>query len=676
MTDSTSLHFPYYGCVSAVMIFLTAWVAAQALDDRRLKRFGNPQLLGLAGLWPHRICSALFLAGAAGALAALVGGTSTPSHLPSDSPGLVVFLVDPPARLPGRPFIDTVWGDYGRDLRLAVESIKPERIAVYLCGSPPRIAVPATKDIPGALLLLDAGSPDYEASTASAVEASVEALRLISSRADPEAASAVVVVSPKAEQDIDAAANAVRGGPPVIFVRSTLGKETLGYRREGPNTQWMHLDLPEPLRASATNLPRQDKGPEWPDTQVLALTAFLLLFLECAYRLAWSDSEGSTRRTLPHRGRCDTMAEGTSGTGFSRCLLLAMICLAARHTDASPSGQTGASHSISLEAIGPHVAVVTEISDEEPYVGQQFSVIYKLRCSIPPAAVDVDPQDFTGFWTVTAPTTGQARAEPVTLNGRTATDFLLRQLIVFPLRAGKQALPPLQLKIKQNVGSRDDWDLTRRMRPVAVNVRPVPVTEDKRDAFFMVGSLEARLSGGDGGRTHEAVLEVEGTANLDFFRPEQWLKTRDGQPVLIRLRDAETLIQTRDYEGKRRLALLQRQRWVVSAFAGKSAAVRVESFSVPFFDPQATIWRSLQVPAFALGDGSGAPEAAQILRPDLGSPGQSHRRVFRPSAPVTIAFTVSCLALLAVIVARLRRRTVEHGATLLTQKIRRAGTSS
>jgi hypothetical protein len=579
--------------------------------------------------------------------------------MPGNSPGLVVFLVEPPGRSPGVPYIDTLWGEQSRDLRLVVESIKPERIEVYIAGSPPRLVVPATKDVPGALLLLDAGSADYDASKAGAFETSVETVRVIASRSDTEVPCAVVVVSPRTEPEIDAAANPARDGPPVIFVRSTLGKGPPGYRAQGPNAQWMRLDLPEPLRAFAGNLSHQHREPVWPGAQVLALTAFLALYLEGALRLSWSYGAGLRCRMLRHLFRRGKPAEEGPSPEFSGSLLLVMICLAAGYVAASPADD--ASHRISLESITPHIAVVTEVSDEEPYVGQQFSVIYKLRCSIPPTAVDVDPQDFTGFWTVTAPAAGQARPEPVTLSGRPATDFLLRQLIVFPLRPGRQALPPLRLKIKEGASSRDDWDLTRHTRAVGINVRPVPVTEGKRDAFFMVGSLDVRLSNGDPDNARESVLEVRGTANLDFFRPEQWLKSRDEQPLLIRLRDAESLVQTRDYEGKRRLTLLQRRKWSVRVYAGESAGTGIEPFRVPFFDPEASGWRSVEVPVFVPRTGTGT---AQARNPDseVAGPRQLRGRVTGFSPPVIIAFAVSCLALLAVMIAGRRRGTVETGS--------------
>jgi hypothetical protein len=652
MTEGAALHFPYHGCFSAVIIFLAAYSAVQVLHQRRLRRFGNPQLLGLTGLWPRRICSGIFLAATVGALVALHAGPGARSGMPGAKPGLVVFLIDPPGRPPGISYIEAPWREYGRELRLVVESIRPERVAVYVCGSPPRMVVPATEDVPGALLLLDAGSADYEVPTAGSVETSVRAIRLIASRADAEAPCAVVAVSPRAESEIDAVANSSWGEPPVIFIQSTLGKGTPGYRSEGPRAQWMRLELPESLRAFVRSLLQREGQPGWPDGQVLALIAFLALYLESVLRLLWSAAAASGRRIFPHAVPRDTAAQERPVPGLSTPLLLVMICLASGNAAGAPSADPGgAAHRILIEGITPHVAVVTEVSDEEPYVGQQFSVIYKLRCSIPPTAVDVDPQDFTGFWTVTAPTSGQARPEPVTLNGRAATDFLLRQLIVFPLRPGRQALPALRLKMKQGSSSLDDWDLTTHTRPFEVDVRPVPATQEGRDTFSLVGSLEAKLSDGEPDKADEAILEIQGTANLAFFRPENWLKNGDGKPLLIRLRDAETLVQTRDYEGKRRLTFLQRRKWTVGVLSGERTGIGLKPFSIPFFDPEASTWRTQEIPAFVPGSNVRASRARAAIDTETVELRPSHAHAPRYSTPVIIAFTVSCMSLLVVMIA-------------------------
>jgi hypothetical protein len=148
----------------------------------------------------------------------------------------------------------------------------------------------------------------------------------------------------------------------------------------------------QPLKALATDLQRKTTA-GFATRPLLALTAFLLLFLEYAIRLSWAAGGGSGSR-IPYAGaqagrrlrsRPFQVCDGRAGLpGGEACW---------RNRTFEPGREA---HSTSLDALSPHVAVVTEISHGAAFVGQQLSVIYKLRCSIPPLAVD-DPQDFTGF---------------------------------------------------------------------------------------------------------------------------------------------------------------------------------------------------------------------------------------------------------------------------------------
>jgi hypothetical protein len=182
-------------------------------------------------------------------------------------------------------------------------------------------------------------------------------------------------------------------------------------------------------------------------------------------------------------------------------------------------------------------------------------------------------------------------------------------------------------------------------------VRPVPATQEGRDTFSLVGSLEAKLSDGEPDKADEAILEIQGTANLAFFRPENWLKNGDGKPLLIRLRDAETLVQTRDYEGKRRLTFLQRRKWTVGVLSGERTGIGLKPFSIPFFDPEASTWRTQEIPAFVPGSNVRASRARAAIDTETVELRPSHAHAPRYSTPVIIAFTVSCMSLLVVMIA-------------------------
>jgi hypothetical protein len=665
--SNSTCHLAFYGAMATAIILLGALFAAQALHDHRLRTFGNPRLLGFAGLWPRRICSAVLLAAAAGALVSLIGGSGIDPS--AEDAGLTVYLVDPPGHSHGALNAGATWEDYLGDLQQVVQNVGSERVSIYISGSPPRLVVPATRDLTGAMQLLDAGSPHYEASSAADISASVDAVGLILSRQGAAAVPPLIVVSPRTAQEIDVAAGAVRPATRILFVHSTMGKGTLEYRRGTASAQWATLHSPGFRRSPAENLSRSYRKARPLDAPDLALIAFLSLFLELTLRL-YRPIGGRSWVSILRTAGAALSRIGKAGVSANAARILALLIGLASSLEAAsvPSQQPGTAHRILQEALNPHLAVITEVSNVEPHVGEQFSVVYKLRCSIPPAAVDVDPQDVTGFWTVTAPTRGEARAEAVTLNGRPATDFLLRQLIAFPLRPGKQVLPPLRLKIKQQGGSREDWDLKASTQSVEVEVSPVPGGGEARKGYLIVGSLEGRVTGAGRDGARAAVLEIEGTANLDFFAPEQWLKYLDAPGVKVRLKDKESLIQTRDYEGKRRLSLLQRQRWTVYAIPWGNAAVQVASFSVPFFDPEASKWRTLDLPSFVLGAGSAASRDAQeAFHHDRDTPGQSRHGPRGTWVHVAIALTVCLLALLVLAIAESRNRAGSRPAALVGQ---------
>jgi hypothetical protein len=646
----------FYGPMAAAILLLGALFAAQALHARRLRTFGNPRLLGFAGLWPRRICSAVLLATSVGALFPLIGGSGVDPS--AEDAGLAVYMVDPPGRSQDALNAGARWEHYLGDLQQVMENVGSEKIAIYISGSPTRLVVPATRDLTGAVQLLDAGSPHYEPSSTAEISASVDAVGLILSRKGAAAVPPVIVVSPRTTQEIDMAAGRARPATRVLFVHSALGKGRLKYRRGRENAQWVTVQSPGSWRSFAVNPPRSHREARSLAAPDLALIAFLSLFLELALRLYRPTGGRSWASILRRAGAAVRRAGNASVSVKATCLLALLIGLTSGQSAASvPSQQPGTAHRILQEALDPHLAVITEVSNVEPYVGEQFSVVYKLRCSIPPAGVDIDPQDVTGFWTVTAPTRGEARAEVVTLNGRPATDFLLRQLIAFPLRPGKQLLPPLRLKIKRQGGSSEDWDLKASTQSVEVEVRPVPGAGEARDGYLIVGSLKGKLTGGDWDGAREAVLEIEGTANLDLFAAEQWLKHLDTPGIKVRLKDKESLIQTRDYEGKRRLSLLQRQRWTVSAMPWGDAAVRLASFSVPFFDPEASKRRTLDLPSFVLGAGSATSrEAQETLGHDRDTPPQSPCGPHGTWIHVATASTVCTLVLLVLVIAESRNR--------------------
>jgi len=259
--------------------------------------------------------------------------------------------------------------------------------------------------------------------------------------------------------------------------------------------------------------------------------------------------------------------------------------------------------SIFLTELESDLAIVTEMSLTNPVVGQQFSIVYRLRVRRSPAAVDINPQQFPGFWTEIVPLPGQTNPVRRRWKGSPATDFLLRQLVAYPLIEGELELPPLSLKIKR-AGRRSarqaEWDVIGKSEPVAVPVRAIPSGGPLFAGTPFVGDLSGSMSAGEGVEKSMVMLDIEGTANLAFFRPKDWIRIPAGLTLAEDLLSSETLTQTRDIGGVRALSVLQRQRWALRVFPQTDEDIMVRDIALPTYDPIASEWRTVRIAGVSL----------------------------------------------------------------------------
>jgi hypothetical protein len=282
--------------------------------------------------------------------------------------------------------------------------------------------------------------------------------------------------------------------------------------------------------------------------------------------------------------------------------------------DASGQQQVEEKSRTQTSTIAPGFAIVTELSTDTLYVGQQFSVLYRLEASKPPVAVDIDPQQFSGCWSEIAPLreNPSAHDEPPKRNSK--FQYLLRQVVAFPLLKGPLQLPPLQVKIKtseSSLASSDDWDLVRASDSVTIHVAAPPKSKEPRDAFPLVGSVEGKISEVRRGERNEAVLEMWGTANLDLFQATQWMQSAGNVPLSVKLQDRENTIQTQDTGGRRRISLLQRRRWTIRPFWNGPNELKIADIDLPVFDAQSASWGIKRIEGIGLRKdeaGSRVPE--------------------------------------------------------------------
>jgi len=248
-----------------------------------------------------------------------------------------------------------------------------------------------------------------------------------------------------------------------------------------------------------------------------------------------------------------------------------------------------------ISRIAPGFAIVTQLSADRIYLGQQFSVLYRLEAANPPLAVDVDPQQFSGFWSEIAPLNEGASAHNLVAGAGENHRYWLRQVIAYPLLEGILQLPPLQIKIKtsQSVSrAPDGWDIIRTSDPPKITVISPFKIEEAKDPYPLVGALEGKMSRVlQGGRT-VASLELWGTANLDLFQVTEYLRAPANIRLSVELSDRENRVQTQDIGGRRSISMLQRRRWIIRTPWNSSVESRIEDINLQFFDIRKGSWNT------------------------------------------------------------------------------------
>ncbi len=321
--------------------------------------------------------------------------------------------------------------------------------------------------------------------------------------------------------------------------------------------------------------------------------------------------------------------------------------------------------------IAADMAILTEISNLRPFTGQQISVVYRLLTRTPPAAVDIDTQQFPGFWTEMLALPGEPRQATRIWQGKTAFDFLLKQVVAYPMVPGERQIPSLSVKIKRALGLRspaaEDWDLQATSNPISVFVRPLPEGGPWSAGIPLVGEVEGRLSASPA-HPLSVILDLQSSANLALFDPREWLRIEPGIVGTVTLVASERLAQTIDAEGRRQLSVKYRQQWRISLQPLGNGKVLVHDSRIPFFLPEAEDWSALDLEANVMeGDKGRDLLAAQSAGPQKAGKG-SGLNWFSGASAGTWWITIAALLVLAGLVswkAARRKSKGEHPETLL-----------
>ncbi len=252
-----------------------------------------------------------------------------------------------------------------------------------------------------------------------------------------------------------------------------------------------------------------------------------------------------------------------------------------------------------IAQIAPGLKIRTEVSSHSPHVGQQFSILYSLVTQRYPTAIDIEPQQYSGFWTEIVPLAEQTRTITRLLDGRPTHEFTLRQIIASPMEEGALGLPPLSVKIMMGgpaAAGAPRWDVVASSESVSLTVLPLPAPEAGAARSLLVGTLEGRLAESKGSQGREVILDLQGTANLAFFQPLDWFRGTGVTFLAPRLVQAESFVETWDTGHRRRLTMQQHHRWAIWTIPQDGAARRVEDLQIPVFDPGRGTWANVRIP--------------------------------------------------------------------------------
>ncbi len=282
------------------------------------------------------------------------------------------------------------------------------------------------------------------------------------------------------------------------------------------------------------------------------------------------------------------------------CLFLILL----HGSIAAPATEIDRSRTV-ITRIAPDLSIITEVSIEDPCVGQQFSIMYRLRAVHPPAAVDIDPQQYPGFWTIVIPVSQDSPSAARPVKSGTGVDYLLRQVVAFPLEEGMLKLPPLSLKIKRPgraAAQQVDWDVKGQADPVAITALPLSSGLPGDNRVPLVGTVTGEMRRAEGSPSG-MLLEIQGTANLALFHPLDWLVPKAGTRYRAILENEEQMPRTVDRDGKRQLSLVQRQQWRISVFPA-DASLQVGDLVLPVFEPVEQSWKQTVIPGLGSTQGN------------------------------------------------------------------------
>lgn len=230
----------------------------------------------------------------------------------------------------------------------------------------------------------------------------------------------------------------------------------------------------------------------------------------------------------------------------------------------------------------PDYYVEVEVSDTNPFVGQQVQFVFRLFSRVPQwtnTGLMVEPT-FDGFWLQEMET----RRSQAMVEGRTY-EVRARNLALFPTRAGPLTIEPIRFVIPDDPFRPGDVLITQAIQ---LDVRALPPTENSAIFTGLVGQMEVlptvdRLSTAVG-EPVQLQLTLRGDGNMAQLPIPDLPDTLDW-------RSYAAPSQYQELESTERLIGEQTFSWLLTPL--ESGVLTLPALELSYFDPESGSYRSL-----------------------------------------------------------------------------------
>jgi len=269
-----------------VLPVMTAWWLSEWLGHRRLKRFGNPAILGIRRRWLPRIAAALMFSTAIAAVAAILQVTEeNPKTADPGTPD--VFILLEPGRLSNRAHSARIWGDMVNIVGKVVGKGGDRRFSLWGPGTPPALLVPETCDPLGLLMMMERLALDWQGGDIISMRRAVHEVAGMPGF-EPDRDS-IIIITLRDPQDVVMQLGPLSTPPLNVLAASLAPSSGAAQPRFGiadADAAWIWSDGEDQLNhfldrnelASAERERSPASG--WMPMQFLALAAFSVLLLE------------------------------------------------------------------------------------------------------------------------------------------------------------------------------------------------------------------------------------------------------------------------------------------------------------------------------------------------------------------------------------------------------------